>query len=94
MVVFADRGFAKVDWVPDNLRVCQNGEWNDRMVIETILSMLTRVCHLKKVAHRRWEYFKTRLAFTMAVFNVLIQWDGLPADADGFVPLSIAQFSL
>ena len=63
------------------------------MVIETILSMLTRVCHLKKVAHRRWEYFKTRLAFTMAVFNLLIQWDGLPVDADGFVPLSIAQFS-
>ena len=93
-VVFADRGVTKVDWVPDTLRVCQSGEWNDRMVIETILSMLTRVCHLKKVAHQRWEYFKTRLAFTMAVFNVLIQWAGLPADADGFVPLFMAQFTL
>ena len=94
MVVFADRGFAKVDWCPPNLRICQRGEWNDRMLIETILSMLTRVCHLKKVAHRRWGYFKTRLAFTMAVFNLWVQWEDLPVDADGFVPLSIAKFSL
>ena len=94
MVVFADAGFAKVDWFAPNLRICQRGEWNDRMLIETVLSMLTRVCHLKQVAHRCWDYFKTRLAFTMAVFNLLVQWDGLPVDADGFVPLSMAQFSL
>ena len=94
MVVFADKGFTKRDWFPDNLRICQPGQWNDRMVIETILSMLTRVCHLKKVTHRCWHSFKTRLAFTMAVFNLLVQWDGLPVEADGFVPLSIARFTL
>ena len=94
MGVFADRGFAKVDWQPPHLRGCQRGEWNERMLIETIFSMLTRVCHLKQVSHRCWTYFKTRLAFTMAVFNLLVQWDGLPADEDGFVPLSIAQFTL
>ena len=94
MVVFADAGFTKADWVAPNLRICQRGQWNDRMLIETILSMLTRVCHLKKVAHRCWTYFKTRLAFTMALFNLLVQWDGLPSNDDGFVPLSIAQFSL
>ena len=48
----------------------------------------------KKMIHRAWNYFKTRLGFTMALFNLLVQWDGLPADEDGFVPLSIAQFSL
>ena len=94
MVVFADTGFAKVDWDASNLRICQRGEWNNRMLIETVLSMLTRVCHLKQVAHRCWAYFKTRLAFTMALFNLLVQWDGLPSNDDGFVPLSIAQFSL
>ena len=94
MVVFADKGFTKVDWHPANLRVCRRGEWNDRLLIETIFSMLTRVCHLKKVSHRCWAYFKTRLAFTMAVFNLLVQWDGLLIDKDGFFPLSIAQFSL
>ena len=94
MVVFADEGFAKVDWHPVNLRICLRGQWNDRMLIETILSMLTGVCHLKKVAHRCWVYFKTRLAFTMALFNLLVQWDGLPSNNDGFVPLSMAQFTL
>lgn len=64
------------------------------MVIETVLSMLTTVCHFKKVAHRVWEYFRARLGFTMAAFNILVQWNGLQPDKDGFVRLSIAEFSL
>ncbi len=94
MVVFADEGFAKADGFAPNLRLCRRGEWNCRMLIETVLSMLTLVCHFKKVMPRCWAYFKTRLGFTMALFNLLVQWDGLPVDEDGFVPLSIAQFSL
>ena len=31
---------------------------------------------------------------TMALFNLLIQWDRLSPDVDGFVPLSMAPFSL
>ena len=64
------------------------------MLVETILSMLTLVCHFKKVTHCRWNYFKTRVGFTMALFNILVQWDGLSINDNGFVPLSIAQFSL
>ena len=94
MVVFADEGFDKVDWFPSNLRLCKRGEWNDRMMIETVLSMLTLVCGFKKVMHRAWTYFKTRVGLTMALFNILVQWHGLPAQEDGFVPLSIAKFSL
>ena len=26
--------------------------------------------------------------------NILVQWNGLPVEKDGFVPLSIAEFSL
>ena len=55
--------------------------------------MLTGVCHLHKL-RIDVVYFKTRLAFTMALFNLLVQWDGLPSNSDGFVPLSIAQFTL
>jgi len=94
MVVFADDGFDKVDWHPDNLKVCQRGECNFRMLVETVLSMLTYVCHFKKVMHRVWSYFKMRLGFTMALFNILVQWHGLESDENGFVPLSIAEFSL
>jgi hypothetical protein len=35
------------------------------------------------------SYFQARLAFTMAAFNVLVQWHGLLPNASGFVPLSI-----
>lgn len=34
------------------------------------------------------------LGFTMALFNILTQWDGLQSDDTGFVPLSISEFSL
>ena len=94
MVVFADEHFRKTDWHPDNLRLCKPGEWNDRMLIETVLSMLTSVCHFKKVMHRAWDYFKARLGFTMALFNILVRWHGLAPNEDGFVLLSIADFSL
>ena len=94
MVVFADEGFEKLDGFPSNLRLCKRGEWNDRMLIETVLSMLTLVCGLLKVMHRVWAYFKTRVGLTMALFNILVQWHGLLAQEDGSVPLSIAEFSL
>jgi hypothetical protein len=94
MVIFADAGFAKVDWHPTNLRLCQRGEWNVRMVVETVLSMLTYVCHFKHMAHKAWTYFETHVGFTLALFNILIQWHGFTPDETGFVPLSIAEFSL
>jgi hypothetical protein len=34
------------------------------------------------------------LAFTMAAFNVLVQWHGFQPYASGFVPLSMADLSL
>lgn len=94
MLVFADPHFAKKDWSPTNLKLCKRGQWNTRMLIETFLSMLTVVCHFKHLSHRVWDYFETRLAFTMAMFNLLVQWHGLQPDDDGFVRLSLAEFSL
>jgi hypothetical protein len=63
-------------------------------VVETVLSMLTLVCPCKKVRHWGLAYFHARLAFTMAAFNVLVQWHGFQPNASGFVSLSIAEFSL
>lgn len=94
MVVLADTAFHAAAGDPANLKLCPRGTWNDRMIIETILSMLTTVWHFKKIFHRMWAYFAARLAFTMALFNILVQWDGLPADKTGFVPLTMAEFSL
>ena len=94
MVIFSDTGFRKKDWHPTNLRICKPGEWNVRMLIETVLSMLTYVCQFKHLAHKVWHYFETRVGFTLALFNILIEWHGFQPDETGFVPLSIAEFSL
>lgn len=94
MVVLADSGFHAADGDPPNLKLCKRGEWNERMIVETVLSMLTLVCHFKKVMHRVWDYFKARLAYTMAAFNILVDWYGLRADENGRIILSIAEFSL
>ncbi|MDO8671823.1 MAG: hypothetical protein Q7O66_10400 [Dehalococcoidia bacterium] len=97
MIVFSDTGFHSKEGDPPNLKVCQRHQWNPSekdMLIETVLLMQTVINHFKKVGHRVWEYFQMRLAFTLAAFNVLAQWHGLPARGDGFVALSIAEFSL
>jgi hypothetical protein len=94
MIVLSDTGFHAKEGDPANLKLCNRGTWNTRMLVETVLSMLTGVCHLKKVAHRAWAAFQARLAFTLATFNLLVQWHGLQPDAHGFIQLSLAEFSL
>jgi hypothetical protein len=94
MMVLGDTGFHAAEGEPSNLKLCQRGEWEDRMRVETVWSMLTLVCHFKKVMHRVWTYFHARLAFTMAAFHVLVQWHGVQPNASGCVPLSMAAFSL
>lgn len=94
MVILTDTGFHAQDGDPPNMKPCRRGTWNVRMVVETVLSMLTSVCHFKKLSHRTWTNVRARLAFTMAAFNILVQWDGFPVDEDGNIHLSIAEFSL
>ncbi len=66
----SDTAFHAAEGDPSNLKLCPRGEWQDRLLVETVLSMLTVVYHFKKVMHRVWAYFHARLAFTMAAFNV------------------------
>ena len=93
-MVLSDTAFHAKEGDPVNLKLCDSGLWNTRMLVETVLSMVHGVCHLKKVAHRTWAAFQTRLAFTLATFNLLVQWYGFTPDAHGFIHLSLAEFSL
>jgi hypothetical protein len=94
MVVLTDSSFHSAEGDPPNQKACKRGTWNVRMVVETILSLLTTVCHLKKASQRTWIGLRTRLAYTMALFNILVLWDGIPVDEQGIIHLSIAEFSL
>ncbi len=98
MLILGDSGFhvktTPEQQDPDNLKICSRGVWNQRMLIETVFSMLTHTCRLKKVGHRVWSGLKARLAFATAAFNLCSQWNGLQADAHGFVSLSMLQVAL
>ena len=94
MVILGDMGFHSPKRDPANLKLCRSGGWNERKKVETVLSMLTVVRHVKKMRHRVWNYFKARLIFLMAAFNILTQWNGFCPDEKGIVRLSTAQFTL
>ncbi|HEX2092353.1 MAG TPA: hypothetical protein VHG28_08125 [Longimicrobiaceae bacterium] len=94
MIVLADGNFHARAGDPPNLKLCARGEWNVRMLVETVLSMLTVCWQFKRMPHREWDYFEMHLAFALAAFNLLAAWEGLQPDENGFIPLSIAQLTL
>jgi hypothetical protein len=93
-IVRSDTAFQATEGDPAPLKLCQRGEGEDRRLVETVLSRLTVVLHGKKGMHRVWASCQACLAFTMAAFNVLVQWHGLLPNASGVGPLSIAEFRL
>jgi hypothetical protein len=92
-VVLADWGFRCKTGTPANLKLCPKGTWNDRMLIETSFSLLTVICQAKKMFHRTVAHLEARLAYTAAMFNVLIGLDR-QLHPDHAFKLSIAEFSL
>jgi hypothetical protein len=93
MSVLTDTGFHATPGDPTNMKVCPRGTWNTRMVVETVLAMLTTVCHCKQRHHRVWAYFHAHVAWIMAIFNLLAQWT-LEVDDHDMIHFSIAEFSL
>lgn len=93
-ISLSDLGFRCVEGIPDNLKLCEKGTWNERMCVETSFSLLTVVCHMKKLFHRLSTYIEARLAYTTAMSNVLLAlFHQLHPEAPPY-KLSIAEFSL
>ncbi len=92
-LVLADMGFRCKGGVPPNLKLCLKGTWNDRMMIETTFSLLTVICHAKKMFHRTAAHLEAHFAYLAAMFNVLIQLHRQLHPEHQFT-LSMAQFSL
>jgi hypothetical protein len=94
MIVLADSNFHNSPQrcrhrVPDppNLKICPRRRWNQRRMIETVFSMMTSVCRLKRLSERTWSHLRAHLAFVAAAFNLLTDWNHPPS-------LAIARFSL
>ncbi len=72
-IVLSDLGFRAAKGTPENLKLCAKGTWNERMVVETALAMVTTVYDLKRIRHRLAAHIEARLAFVTAMFNVLLR---------------------
>ena len=94
MIILADTGFHRAKGDPASVKICRRGQWNVRMIVETVFPMMSVVCHTKEMRHRVWDGCEVHLAHTMAAFNILAQWNGLQPDAQGRIRLSIAQLTL
>jgi len=93
-IVLADYGFPDKEGVPENMKLCEKGTWNERMCVETALSMVTLVCDLKRIRHRITAYIQARMAYVSAMFNVLLDlYHQLHPKADPY-KMGIAEFSL
>jgi hypothetical protein len=88
-----DTGFHAQTGDPANMQVGPRGTWNTRMLVATVVAMLTTIFHSKKMGHRVWASFRARVAWTMAAFHLLARWR-LAMDDENMVRLSIAEFSL
>jgi hypothetical protein len=73
MIVLTDTGFHAQTGDPANMKVCPRGTWNTRMLVETVLSMLTTVFHSKKMGHRVWA---TSGRASGGRWQSLISWHG------------------
>lgn len=95
-IVLADVGFRRKEGIPANLKLCPRNTWNERMLVETTLSLVTMVCHLKKVFHRTKRYFEARLAYVVALFNAILALNrSLAPEADPLDRLlHFAQYAL
>jgi hypothetical protein len=93
MIVLTDTGFHAKAGDPANMTICQRGIWNGRRLVETVLAMLTTVCHCKQRHHRVWAYCWAQAGWRMAAFNILAQWT-LEVDDKGMVRLLITELSL
>ena len=76
------------------MELCKKGTWNESMCVETVMSMVTVDCDLKRIRHRVANYIQARLGYVSAMFNILINLSPcISTDTDPY-QMSIAEFSL
>lgn len=71
-ITLTDSGFVKANAEPCNIKLCRRGEWNERMLIETIFSLFTTLFHTKKMRQRVETHINGHLAYLTAALNLLL----------------------
>lgn len=57
-----------------NLLICERGQCNVRMTIETVFSNWVRVWAMKKITERKWPGIEARLSYACAAWNLVTDW--------------------
>jgi hypothetical protein len=70
--VLADSGFHAREGDPENLKICQRGEQNERMVVESVFSLCKRLLGLNNIVAKSLEGFRLAVASIFALFNTLL----------------------
>ncbi|MBI4175297.1 transposase [Candidatus Berkelbacteria bacterium] len=89
-IILADQGFKQKVGTPTNYKICQRGAWNDRIWIETLFSLWTRICGFKQIFHRTIAGFQARVGYLTTLTNLVVNLN----EPLGFPRLSLAQWSL
>jgi hypothetical protein len=89
-LTLADSGFRCKAGIPGTLKICQRGQWNERMTIETLFSLWERICNAKRFFVRSVTAFKARVAYLIAFTNIAIQLN----KQHKIKPLTFAQYAL
>lgn len=75
-ITLTDSGFVEKGAVASNIKLCKRGEWNDRMLIETLFSLFTTLFHAKKIRQRAEKYIEAHLWYLTALLNILLTITG------------------
>ena len=89
-IVLADGNYRKKDnQTPENIKICPKGRWNERMGVERLFSLWTRVCDAKESYHRTVKGFDAKARYLCALTNILLKLN----DEYGFKHLSMVQWA-
>lgn len=70
--VLSDTGFHAKEGDPVNLKICQRGEQNERMVVESVFSLCTRLLGLNDIIAKTRQGFDLAVSSIFALFNTLL----------------------
>jgi len=67
-IVMSDGNYIRRDGkTPLNMKVCGKGTWNERMCVETLFSLWTRICNMKQSFHRTMGRFEAKAELSLCI---------------------------
>lgn len=89
-IMLTDKGYRQKAGSPKNFKICEHGRWNDRMWIERLFSLWTRICGMKHSFHRTVAGFKAKVSYLVALTNIVFKLNG----EFGFNKFSMVQWAI